>query len=152
MFKKKIGFLKAHKDAVIPQFAHKEDAGMDICSIEECVLKAGDFRVVKTGLKADIPKGYEIQIRGRSGMAAKYGIGPVNGIGTIDCGYKGEMGVILANHSKKDFKIEKGMRIAQLVVAKLAKVKPIEIKSLDHVKSERGEGGFGSSGTGALKK
>ncbi|MGD9901463.1 MAG: dUTP diphosphatase [Spirochaetales bacterium] len=145
MFRRpKIKFMKAHKDAIIPKFAHKSDAGMDLYAVENAVIKAGDFKVVATGLKMAMPFGYEAQIRARSGLAAKKGIGVLNGPATIDADYRGELGVILINHSKDDFVIEPGDRIAQMIISKLDKFEIMEVVSLD--KTRRGEGGFGSTG------
>lgn len=140
----KIGFKKLRPDAQIPKKAHPGDAGMDICSAETVVLETLDPEIVKTGLAADIPAGYEIQVRPRSGLAAK-GITVVNAPGTIDAGYKGEIGVILVNLVPGvDFTINKGDRIAQLVVAPVCPCETVEVEDVGT--SERGTGGFGSTG------
>ena len=144
MFKAKIKFVKMHEDAHIPKYAHKSDAGMDLYSTETTELAPGEFKVVKTGLQMSLPFGYEAQVRPRSGLAAKFGITVLNTPGTIDADYRGEVGVILINHSKSIFKIEKGDRIAQMVISKLTKFEVKEVKILD--KTKRGEGGFGSTG------
>jgi dUTP pyrophosphatase len=107
-------------------------------------LKVGERVLIRTGLAMAIPKGYEIQVRSRSGCALKYGIMLVNGIGTIDEDYRGEIGVILYNSSKEDFFINRGDRIAQLVLQKVPKVDLIVVDDLDE--TDRGEGGFGSTG------
>lgn len=144
MFKAKIKFVKMQEDAQIPKYAHKSDAGMDLYSTESTQLLAGEFKVVKTGLQMSLPFGYEAQIRPRSGLAAKFGVTVLNTPGTIDADYRGEVGVILINHSKNAFKIEKGDRIAQMVISKLTKFNVKEVNTLD--KTKRGEGGFGSTG------
>lgn len=140
----KLKFKKLNPDAIIPSYKRKGDACMDLSSVVDVILKAHDFAVIPTGLACEIPKGYEMQIRGRSGMAANYGIGLVNGIGTIDSNYRGDLGVILMNNSNKDFHIEKGMRIAQFAICKTIKIEPIEVENLSE--TNRGEGRFGSSG------
>ena len=155
-----IGFKKVHPDAQLPAYAHEGDAGMDVCAAEEVLLKPYTPTIVKTGLSAEIPMGYEIQVRSRSGLAAKHAIFVLNGIGTIDSGFKGQIGVILFwAPSPKDaflcsatclvdndlgWVIQKGDRIAQLVVAPVTKCEPIEISEVSE--TERGAGGFGSTG------
>ena len=141
----KIKFKKLNKKAKIPFFAHKTDAGLDICSVEDKVVKSKGYSLVSTGLAVEIPIGYEIQVRARSGLALNHGIFLLNGIGTIDSGYRGEIKIILANFSDKDYFIKSGDRIAQLVVGKLSKFKLVEVENLN-TKSNRGDSGFGSSG------
>lgn len=140
-----IKFLKINEKAVMPSFAHATDAGIDVCSVETAIIKARSFLTISTGLVAIIPKGFEIQVRSRSGLAAKHGVFVLNGVGTIDCGYQGELKVVLANFSDVDYKINIGDRIAQLVVSKLQKVNIVESFVIKH-KSKRGIGGFGSTG------
>ena len=144
MFAPKIKFVKLVEEAQIPKFAHKSDAGMDLCSVESVVLAPQEFKVVKTGLQMSLPFGYEAQVRPRSGLAAKKGVTVLNTPGTIDADYRGEVGVILINHGKEPFQIEKGDRIAQMVISKLTK---FQIKKVSEVnKTTRGKGGFGSTG------
>jgi dUTP pyrophosphatase len=112
--------------------------------IEPVLLKYHERILVKTGLFIQIPSGYEAQVRPRSGLALKNGISVLNSPGTIDSDYRGEIGVILVNLSKEDFKINNGERIAQLVFSAYSKVDFVEVKLLDA--SVRGVGGFGSSG------
>ena len=140
-----IKVCKISEDAKIPSFKREGDAGMDLCSIEDFTLNPMSFGVVGTGLKFEIPDGYEIQIRPRSGLAAKYGISVLNTPGTIDSGYRGEVKVILFNFSPNQFKIEKGMRICQMVVSKLDKFNLIETDTINEI-SERKDGRFGSTG------
>ncbi|KAA0544641.1 dUTP diphosphatase [Bacillus sp. BGMRC 2118] len=136
---------KTHKDAKVPQYAHEGDAGMDIYSIEECVIGPGQTRLIKTGIKIELPTDTEAQIRPRSGLALKNCITVLNSPGTIDEGYRGEIGVILINHGKEDFVVEKHMRIAQMVIKPVLRPKVIEVFE-DLSLTERAEGGFGSSG------
>jgi dUTP pyrophosphatase len=133
-------------DIPLPNYATDGSSGMDIrAAIEyEIVLPAGDFGLIPTNLSVEIPEGYEIQIRPRSGLAAKHGIGVLNTPGTIDSDYRGELKIILFNFSKEDFIIKRGDRIAQMVVAEVIKAGLIEASELNS--SERGEGGFGHTG------
>ena len=130
----------------IPKYQTENSAGVDIRASldEDLVLKAGEFKLVSTGIYLEIPSSYEVQIRARSGLSIKHGIGLVNGIGTIDSDYRGEIKVPLINFSKEDFTIENGMRIAQMVLSKYEK---IDFKEVDELSdSERQDGGFGSTG------
>jgi len=136
--------IKLDKDAIIPKYAHKGDAGMDVFSIEEKIVKSGESAMVKTGIAIELPKNTEAQIRPRSGLALKNMITLLNSPGTIDEGYRGEIGVIIINHGKKDFKITKFMKIAQMVIKPIMKVSIKEVNKLSD--SERGKGGFGSTG------
>jgi len=138
--------LKIQKVADVPtlNYAHPGDAGMDLFSAEDLVLKPGERKVVSAGIKIAVPEGYEAQVRPKSGLTLNHGITVLNTPGTIDSGYRGEVGVILINHSQEDFKIEKGSKIAQMVINKIEKVEIEEVPELDETK--RGEGGFGSTG------
>lgn len=129
----------------MPQYAHgpEEDAGMDLYSVERVVLAPGERKLVATGLAIELPSGYEAQLRPRSGLALKYGITLPNSPATIDPGYRGEIKVILQNLGQADFAVEPGERIAQMIVARYEAVEWVEG---DLSESERGEGGFGSSG------
>jgi dUTP pyrophosphatase len=131
----------------LPSYETLLSAGMDLrASIPEpIVLKPLQRAIVKTGLHIELPSGYEAQIRARSGLAAKKGIGLVNAPGTIDADYRGEIGVILVNLSEDEFVVENGERIAQMVIAKHERVEWEEVQSLGV--TERGSGGFGSTGT-----
>lgn len=135
---------KVHEDAIIPNYAHIGDAGLDLFSIEEKLLKSGDSALIKTGIKIELPEQTEAQIRPRSGLALKNGITVLNTPGTIDEGYRGEIGIILINHGKEDFLVEKNMKIAQMVVKPVWYVNVEEVKTLSD--TERAEGGFGSTG------
>src|SRR5690554_5095133 len=105
-----------HEDAKLPYRANEGDAGLDLFSIEEQIINPGESALVRTGLQIELPKGTEAQIRPRSGLALKHSITVLNSPGTIDEGYRGEIKVILINHGKEEFKIEKHMRIAQMVI------------------------------------
>lgn len=130
----------------IPKYQTENSAGVDIRASldEDLILKAGEFKLVSTGIYLEIPSSYEVQIRARSGLSIKHGIGLVNGIGTIDSDYRGEIKVPLINFSKEDFTIENGMRIAQMVLSKYEKIDFEEVDELSD--SERQDNGFGSTG------
>jgi dUTP pyrophosphatase len=139
-------FRKLHPAAKLPAYAHgpDEDAGLDLCSVESATVPAGKWAAVATGLAVEIPPGYEGQVRPRSGLAARHGIALLNAPGTIDPGYRGEVKVLLINHSSVDFEIQPGERIAQLVIAAYARVDCTWADTLEE--SGRGSGGFGSTG------
>ncbi len=140
-----IRIQKIHPAAVLPTYAHgpAEDAGMDLCSVEDVVLDPGTPRLVPTGLTVEIPPGYEAQVRPRSGLALRHAIAMPNAPGTIDPGYRGEVRVILLNLGKQPYAIRAGDRIAQMIVAKYETVEWVEANL---AQSLRGAGGFGSSG------
>ena len=140
----KLGFKKVHPDAKLPSYAHEGDAGMDVYAVETYTLKPNERHLFSTGLCADIPTGFEIQVRSRSGLALKKGIFVLNSPGTIDESYVGIIGVILMNLGESPVTINAGDRIAQLVVAPTTKVLPIEVNEISG--TERGDGGFGSTG------
>ncbi len=137
-------FKRIHPDAVLPAYAHPTDAGMDVRSVEDVIIPVGRYALVRTGLVALLPPGYEIQVRPRSGLALKFGVTVLNSPGTIDAGYRGEIGVILANFGSADFAIAKGDRIAQFVVAPVLQPTVAEAETIDE--TDRGSGGFGSTG------
>ncbi len=131
----------------LPTYATEQSAGMDLtAALEEAVeIGAGERMLIPTGLSIALPKGYEAQIRPRSGLALKHGITVLNTPGTIDADYRGEIGVLLINHGREDFTVERGMRIAQMVIERHAIVEWDVAEILDE--TERGAGGFGSTGT-----
>ncbi|HWZ30517.1 MAG TPA: dUTP diphosphatase [Bryobacteraceae bacterium] len=139
----KIRIKKLHPDAVLPAYAHgaEEDAGLDLRAVERIVLQPGTAQGVPTGLAIELPSGYEAQVRPRSGLALKHSI-TVN-FGTIDPGYRGEIRVVMFNLGGSDYVVEKGDRIAQLIVARYEAIEWEEGELGDSV---RGLGGFGSSG------
>jgi len=131
-------------DALLPAYAHPGDAGLDVFSSEHVEIKSGDRALVKTGISIELPSGTEAQIRPRSGLAVKHGISVLNTPGTIDEGYRGEVGVILINHGKETFIVEKGAKIAQMVISQVSRAEVQEAASLSD--TQRGVGGFGSTG------
>lgn len=135
------------KDLALPAYATEHSAGMDLLAAvnETITLAAGERKLIPTGLSIALPDGYEAQIRPRSGLALKHGISLVNSPGTIDADYRGEVGVILINHGSESFTIERGMRIAQMVIAPYTRAQFSEVLELPS--STRGTGGFGSTGT-----
>lgn len=136
-------FKRLDENAVIPQYAHEGDSGMDVHALEDAEIPAYHSAKMRTGIACDIPSGYELQIRPRSGLAAKKGV--VAAFGTVDMGYRGEIGVTLFNHSDKPVSVAAGDRIAQIVLAPVVRANPVETHgSLSE--TERGEGGFGSTG------
>lgn len=139
----KLKIKKLSPDAFFPKYAKQGDAGMDLFSMSEHILKPGERCLVSTGLSFEIPEGYEVQIRPRSGLALKKGISVVNTPGTIDSGYRGEIGIILINHGNEIFEIKKGDKVAQGVFNKIEKAEFEEVSELGE--SARGEKGFGST-------
>lgn len=136
---------RIHPDAKLPEYAHPGDAGLDLFSVEETVIQPGESKLIGTGIMIELPENTEAQIRPRSGLALKNQITVLNSPGTIDHGYRGQVGVILINHGTKPFTVESGMKIAQMVIAPVMSVKIVDTKDLTETK--RGEGGFGSTGT-----
>lgn len=128
----------------LPAYATEGAAGMDVVSAEELILRPGARLAVATGFAVAIPTGYEIQVRPRSGLALKHGIGVANTPGTVDSDYRGEVKVILVNQSEDNFPIQRGDRIAQLVLAPVTLAAWEEVSELPE--TARGEGGFGSTG------
>ena len=135
------------KELALPAYATEHSAGMDLLAAisENITLASGERKLIPTGLSIALPDGYEAQIRPRSGLALKNGISLVNSPGTIDADYRGEIGIIVINHGADAFTIERGMRIAQMVIAPYTRAQFSEV--IDLPTSERGTGGFGSTGT-----
>ncbi len=142
LFKK----LEHAKDLPLPAYASEEASGLDLhAAVEKDVLIGpGEFKLIPTGIAMALPPGYEGQIRPRSGLALKYGLTILNAPGTIDADYRGEIQVILINLGREEYLIQRGERIAQLVVNELARVNIIAVENLPS--SQRGDGGFGHSG------
>ena len=138
--------LENNLDLPLPKYETEGSAGMDLMAAidEAIILKSGEVKLVKTGIAIALEKGFEAQVRPRSGRALKNGITVLNTPGTIDSDYRGEVCVILINHSKQDFTITRGMRIAQMVIASYVQAKIVQVESLDE--TARGAGGFGSTG------
>ncbi|MEN8907561.1 MAG: dUTP diphosphatase [Clostridiales bacterium] len=165
MNKVKVFIEKCRDDAIIPTYANVGDAGMDVCSAEEVLINPGETKIIKTGLKFAIPKGYEIQVRPRSGISLKTPLRVPNSPGTIDSGYRDELGIIISNTSFKDkfekenkiydlndknnkngvYKIKMGDRLAQLVLVEVPKIDFKIVDSVEGIGNDRG-GGFGSTG------
>ncbi|MCK6462393.1 MAG: dUTP diphosphatase [Candidatus Pacebacteria bacterium] len=137
-----IKFQRISAEAVIPSYAHPGDAGMDVFSTEEALIKAGERKNVRTGVKMEMPEGYAALVWDKSGLAAKDGIKTMAGV--IDSGYRGEIVIVLVNLSQKDFEIKKGQKIAQMLIQKVERPEIEEAENLNE--SKRGEGGFGSTG------
>ncbi len=142
----KIDIIKLNTKAILPEYQTAGAAGMDIhaCIDETIILKPGERRMIPTGFAIAVPAGYEAQIRARSGLSIKHGITMINGVGTIDADYRGEVGVLLVNLGQDSFEITAGMRIAQMVIAKYERAQWAEVIRLDE--TDRGSGGFGSTG------
>ena len=132
----------------LPAYATGGAAGMDVLAAEDVTLAPGERWPVATGIAVAIPHGYEIQVRPRSGLALKHGIGVPNAPGTIDSDYRGELKVILINHGQTPFEVRRGDRIAQLVLAPVVRASWLKVDELDE--TARGVGGFGSTGVASI--
>lgn len=144
-----VHFKRLSAQAVPPQYQSHGAAGMDLSAClsegqEGLTLRPGEIVRAPTGWAIAVPPGYEAQVRARSGLASKHGITPVNGVGTIDSDYRGEVQVALINLGREPFTITHAMRIAQLVIAPVARAQLVEVAELDQ--TQRGSGGFGSTG------
>ncbi len=135
---------KLRPDAILPAYAREGDAGLDLFAVAQTVIPAGRSALVPTGIAIELPSGTEAQVRPRSGLALKHALTVLNTPGTIDEGYRGEVGVILINHGSSAFTVEPGMKIAQMVVSPRIQVAVVEVDALSD--TERGAGGFGSTG------
>ncbi|PTW01671.1 deoxyuridine 5'-triphosphate nucleotidohydrolase [Halanaerobium saccharolyticum] len=136
---------KVNKDIELPKYQHfGEDAGLDLHAAEELTIKSGEYKLIKTGLKIAVPRGYAAFVYPRSGLALKKGVTVLNADGVIDSGYRGEVGVILINHGTEDFNVNFNDRIAQLIIQQVNTIEWNEVESLSE--SQRGEGGFGHTG------
>jgi len=136
---------RLNPEARIPTAAREDDAAFDLYSVIDYELKPGERYAIPTGIAIEIPVGYEGQVRPRSGLALKEGITVLNTPGTIDSGYRGEVRTIVINQGDSSFKVTKGMRISQLAIRPVPKVTFVEVDELSE--TDRGEGGFGSTGT-----
>lgn len=135
---------RVHRDAVLPKYATEGSAGFDLYTVEDVSIYPNETKVISTGLKMEIPEGYELQIRPRSGISLKTTIRIANSPGTIDSDYRGEIGIIVWNVGNEKVDIPKHTRIAQGVLAKVDKAIFIDVDELTN--TSRGEGGFGSTG------
>jgi len=136
--------MRIHEKARLPQSAHPGDAGLDLYSIEDRQIAAGESALIRTGIVIELPAHTEAQVRPRSGLALKHQVTVLNSPGTIDWGYRGEIQVILINHGKGPFTVTEGMKIAQLVVKPVLTVDVVPADTL--ADTSRGGGGFGSTG------
>lgn len=143
----KVKRLDNNPDLPLPSYQSDGSSGLDLRAAvaEEVTLRPGELMLIPTGLSISLPKGYEAQIRPRSGLALRYGLGLINSPGTIDADYRGEVGVIAINWGRKPLSIRRGERIAQVVISKVSRARVEEVDELDA--TERGKGGFGHSGT-----
>jgi dUTP pyrophosphatase len=145
----KVPFRRLQPEAKVPDRAYAGDAGYDLAAAESVVLAPGERAVVRTGIAIALPDGYAGFVLPRSGLAVRHGISLVNTPGLIDPGYRGELMVPLINHDRAEtFEVETGMRIAQLVLVRAAEARFVSVELLEESADDRGEGGFGSSGTG----
>ena len=145
----KVPFLRLLPGVRVPERAYAGDAGYDLAAAENLVLAPGERAVIRTGIAIAVPDGYAGLVLPRSGLAVRHGISLVNAPGLIDPGYRGELMVPLINHDREEtFEVETGMRIAQLVLVRAAEARFVSVELLEEGADGRGEGGFGSSGTG----
>lgn len=146
LIKVKIEQIEGAKDLPLPKYMSSSAAGMDLYAhvIEENIIKKGEIKLIPTGIKIALPEGYEAQIRPRSGLALKHGIALVNSPGTIDADYRGEIKIIMINLGTEDFVINRGDRIAQMVINKIEQIRWEVTEEIDQ--TERGDGGFGHTG------
>ena len=140
----KVRVFREKSDLPLPSYATEFSSGVDLRSFENAILNPGERLAVGTGMRIEIPEGYECQIRPRSGLALKHGVTVLNAPGTIDADYRGEIRVILVNLGESPFQIEKGDRIAQMVLASVKRINWEETPELGT--TDRGNGGFGSTG------
>lgn len=139
-----IKILKLNEAAIVPHYAHPGDAGLDLFAVEKAEILPGETRLINTGIAIALPIGTEAQIRPRSGLALRHSVTVLNSPGTIDAGYRGEVGVILINHGKNTFEVTVGMKIAQMVIAAIIPVKATVVEQLDD--TLRADRGYGSTG------
>jgi len=142
----KVKRLGNNADLPLPSYQSDGSSGLDLCAAvtNNLTLQPGDIKLIQTGLSISLPEGYEAQIRPRSGLALKHGLGFVNAPGTIDADYRGEIGIIAINWGKKPLTVKRGERIAQMVIHTVSRAIVEEVNELDT--TQRGEGGFGHSG------
>jgi dUTP pyrophosphatase len=143
-----VKFQKLKPPAIVPKYQTAQAAGADLyaCLEEAVTVKAGERVLVPSGIAVELPKGYELQIRPRSGLAVKHGVTVLNSPGTVDSDYRGELMVLLVNHGQEPFKIQHGERIAQVIICRHETVTFEEVTEFSE--SERGTAGFGSTGIG----
>ncbi len=142
MKKLEIQVQKLHKEAKTPEFAHSDDAGMDLCGVEEVTIAPGEHKTIPTGLALAIPEGYAGLIWDKSGNAIKRGLKVLGGV--VDAGYRGEIQIGIINHGKEAHTFGVGDKVAQMLLQEVSQANFEEVETLDE--TERGEGGFGSTG------
>lgn len=140
----KLEITKLDPQAIVPHYAHPGDAGLDLFSIEATTILPGETKLIRTGIAIALPPHTEAQVRPRSGLALHHSLTVLNSPGTIDAGYRGEIGIILINHGQKLFQVMPGMKIAQMVIAPIISVQVTVLEQLDL--TSRGADGFGSTG------
>ncbi|MEL7007602.1 MAG: dUTP diphosphatase [Cyanobacteria bacterium J06643_13] len=133
-----------HESAIMPSYAHPGDAGLDLFAIAHQEILPAETQLIKTGIAIALPQGYEAQIRPRSGLALNYSVTVLNSPGTIDAGYRGEIGIIMINHGKTAFLVVPGMKVAQMIVTSFVQTKVIAVRDLDSTTRENR--GYGSTG------
>ena len=134
-------------EAKLPHYSHNGDSGMDLYSVEDCgVIQPMERKLIRTGIRLEIPVGYEAQIRPKSGLAINHGITHLNTPGTIDSNYRGEIKIILINLGREPYKVEKGKKVGQMIFSKVETAVLEETEELSQ--TSRGDGGFGSTGLG----
>jgi dUTP pyrophosphatase len=142
-----LNYVKSNENSVNPKYAYPSDSGFDLYSIEDSWIHPNDRKLIPTGLHFDIPDGYEIQVRSKSGLALNQGLFVLNSPGTVDCGYTGEIKVILFNTTNQKVKIEKGQKIAQAVLCPVVNGKWVTLVERDKLENkDRNQNGFGSTG------
>lgn len=145
--KMKVEYSQSNVDSIDPSYAYPTDSGFDLFSTEEIVIESFGRSLIPTGLHIDIPDGYEVQVRSKSGLALKQGLMVLNSPGTVDQGYTGEIQVILFNTTKNNVIIKKGQKIAQAVISPVVSGKWIKLTKIDNINNkDRGDKGFGSTG------
>lgn len=140
----KINMIRIHDDAILPAYAHPGDSGMDLYSIKDIDISPGDTVKIRTGLRIAVPRGYEAQVRSKSGLALTHKISVADAPSTIDSGYRGEFFVMLRNGGTETYPVKKHQKIAQLVICPVLRAEIVEVEDLDN--TQRGENGFGSTG------
>lgn len=138
--------IKLDPGAKAPEYAHDGDSGADLFALEEIYLKPHNWRAIRTGVYLELPEGYEAQVRSKSGLAASFGLQVLNGPGTIDNCYRGEIKVILMNHGDGIYHVKVGSKIAQLVIVEIGLQAHFHITDGELTETKRGDGGFGSTG------
>jgi len=144
MEKVNVKIVQTHKDLPLPEYKTGGSVCCDLFAAEDCLLPTKGFKSIDSGIKMALPHGYEAQVRGRSGLAFKHGIGVVQGIGTVDSDYRGSIFILLVNNGDQDYQVKRGERIAQMSIVKVSQIAWEPVEDLDE--TERGSGGLGHTG------